>query len=160
MAVARELHDARHAREVLRARVLRARAGEDGRRVALDVDDVRGRRVVGDERELLLHARAGGLEQRDRLAVRLREGRAGAVRRVRLRVGLEEGEVDDEDVGLAGGEPGDVEEVDVVLRERHDGLVVRRVEARLADVRPGEPARGRVRGGGDGGEVEEEQLPA
>ena len=74
-------------------------------------------------------------------------------------VRLEEGEVDDEDVCLPRLEARHVEEVDVVLREGHHRRVARRVEARLAYIRPRQRRAGRrVRGRGDGGEVEEEEL--
>ena len=91
--------------------------------------------------------------------MRLGEQRGGGVGGVGLGVRLEEREVDDEDVCLPRLEAGHVEEVDVVLREGHHRRVVRRVEARLAHIRPRQRRAGRrVRGGGDGGEVEEEEL--
>lgn len=52
-AVARELHDARRACKVLRARILRDRFEENRRCVALDVGHVRARRVVGVDHEVL-----------------------------------------------------------------------------------------------------------
>ena len=78
-------------------------------------------------------------------------------------VRLEEREVDDEDVCLARLEARlearHVEEVDVVLREGHHRRVARRVEAGLAYIRPRQRRTGgRVGSGGDGGEVEEEEL--
>ena len=88
--------------------------------------------------------------------------RFGEVGGVGLGFGLEVREVDDEDVCLARLEARHVEEVDVVLREGHHRRVPRRVEARLAHIRPRQRrAPGRRRGvgsGSDGGEVEEEEL--
>ena len=62
--------------------------------------------------------------------------------------------VNDEDVGGTGRKARDVEEVDVVLRESHDGLVVASI-GRLFDVYPGN--RSGV-GGNERAHIEEEQF--
>lgn len=45
--------------------------------------------------------------------------------------------MNDEDVGRAGGDTGDINKVDVVFGEGHDGVIVAPVRRRL-DVVPGE----------------------
>ena len=71
-------------RGVLRVRILGRRAGERGRGVVLDIDDVGHGAVVRDERELLLDAFR--LEEGSSLTVGCRERRTA----VGLRLGLEE----------------------------------------------------------------------
>jgi len=96
---------------------------EDGGGVAIHVDHVGARTIVGNECEFLLNLGLCLLEERSNLTVSFWEIVAASVDGITLRSWLEEGKVNDKNLSRTRLCTWDVQEVDMILSECHDRII-------------------------------------
>jgi len=122
-------------REVGGRRVLSGRPGHRGGGVGHNINNVGGGTIVGNIGESKLDTFVSRQENGSSLSMFRRKVA------VCLRSRLEPGIVDDKNVSASCWYTGDIDEVNVIVRQRHDGLIAGRVEGSFFDIEPGNSRR-------------------